>query len=308
MYAMKDLLVLSQYQAYCKVKQVINKFKNTVYKDGKYLVMNRGTKDKPLPMLCVHLDTINTSYPDLDKGMQKDYIDFNKDTQTFSLNILGKRFMRCLGGDDRAGLWLLFQILADKELSKKYSFGIFFDEEVGGIGSTAYARDYKDYEDGVKCFIGLDRRGNMQCATYGSDNDKLIETFTKLGFTKESGTFTDASNLADNVACVNLSVGYDREHRVEEIVNMDYARNTLKVLKILPELLTEDVYEVEFTSYKYRYGNDYDWSDYTTNKSHGMSPVFCDCCGEHKPLYEADNGYLLCSECTDFYIEGGLYD
>ena len=306
MYSMKDLLTLTQYQAYCKVKQVINKFpKDSIrFKDGKYLVMNVDDNN-PKPMLCVHLDTINTSY---NVTPTSDMIDYNKDKQVYSLNFKGKQACRCLGGDDRAGLWVLLHILFNKDIANEYCYGVFFDEEVGGLGSTAYARDYKNYEDSVKCFIGLDRRGYNQCATYGSDNQELINTLIEhYSYEEHSGTFTDASNLADNIACINLSVGYDKEHRVEEIVDMHGAKKALETLTTLYSKLDKEQYEVEYTNYKYRYGNDYDWKDYTVNKTIGMSPVFCDCCGEHKPLYEADNGYLLCEDCTDFYITGGLH-
>ena len=302
MYSMKELLLLSQYQAYCRVKQVINKFpKESVrYKDGKYLIMNNGTVEKPLPMLCIHLDTINTTA--LDSAMKSEYIVFDKETQTYSLNYQGKLAMRCLGGDDRAGLWIVLHILADKELSKNYSYGIFFDEEVGGKGSTAYTRDYPNYEEGVKCFIGLDRRGSYECATYGSDNQDLIDAVCSYGFKEASGTFTDASNLAFGVACVNLSVGYNTEHRVDETIDMTATKSTLEVLQTLHLQLTQPTYPITKTS---RYSNYYyDREDYSPSANYVMAydkmPVLCDCCGEHAPLYESDSNYLLCADCMDF--------
>lgn len=297
MYSMKDLLTLTQYQAYCKVKQVINKFpKDSIrFKDGKYLVMNVDDNN-PKPMLCVHLDTINTSY---NVTPTSDMLDYNKDKQVYSLNFKGKQACRCLGGDDRAGLWVLLHVLFNKDIAKEYCYGVFFDEEVGGLGSTAYAKDYKNHEDSVKCFIGLDRRGYNQCATYGSDNTELINILIdNYDYVEASGTFTDASNISYDVACVNLSVGYENEHRVEEIVNMKGAKKALETLTTLYSKLDKKQYEVEYKPNNY---NNFDWSKYKTLDDGDFNdPILCDCCGSHSPLYDYE-GYHICEECLPLY-------
>lgn len=308
MYSIIDLLSLTQYQAYCKVKQVINKFKKETvrFKDSKYLVMNVEV-NKPKPMLCIHLDTINT-LRGKDLNIPSNYFHYDVTTKTYSLSTIGKSQLSCLGGDDRAGLWLVMQVLADKELSHKYCYGIFFDEESGGKGSTKYMKDFPDYEDGVSCFIGLDRRGSYECATYGSDNKELIDTLETLGYIEAYGSFTDASNLAFEKACINLSVGYAKEHTTEETLNMTYAKQTLDVLKVLHTKLTKPAYEVEATTKQWGYSSYYKDEQYTgfSNIDNHLDrkPVFCVCCGTHSPLYEADNGYMLCGDCIDFYDKG----
>ena len=295
MYSMKDLLILTQYQAYCKVKQVVNMFpKETVrYKDGSYLIMNYDSK-KPKPMLCIHLDTINT-HRGIDKPLISGYFDYNKELDMYSVNKNSN--LSCLGGDDRAGLWVLMRLLADKDVRDYYCYGVFFDEEVGGKGSSKYMMDYKDYEDGVSCFIGLDRRGVDEVATYGNDNEQLLATISNLGYKKAYGTFTDASNLSDDIACCNLSVGYYNEHTPNEVLYMEGAKACLRNLTHIAELnLLPDVYKVEggYTLDVY----DDRWE--TLDKL--PTPVLCDCCGEHLPLYEHDDtGYLLCGDCYGYY-------
>lgn len=292
MYSIMDLLVLTQYQAYCRVKQVINMFpKETVrHKDGSYLVMGVDP-DKPKPMLCIHLDTINT-HRGVDKPLITAYFDYNPSQKVYSVNPQSN--LSCLGGDDRAGLWILLRLLTEKDLRNKYCYGVFFDEEVGGKGSSAYVRDYKDYEDGVSCFIGLDRRGVDEVALYGNDNDELTNVFTKLGYNEAMGTFTDASNLSNIKACCNLSVGYYNEHTPNETLFREGMENTLEVLK---KIAREDIlHKPEYTA-KTTYEDYYDLTGYL-----GRKPILCDCCGEHLPLYEDDNtGYMLCGDCKDYF-------
>lgn len=297
MYPMKDLLCMTQYQAYCTVKQMMNKFKkHTIrFKDESYLVLNHD-ENNPKPMLCIHVDTINTHCPDKEKviieKLQQE-INYNKQTKTYSLPPTASKEIGCLGGDDRAGLWIVLKLLNSiKDVYKYFSFGIFFDEEVGGKGSTTYKKDYPNYEKGVKCFIGLDRRHNDEVALYGYDNDDLIGIFEKLGYKRASGSFTDASNLSNKKACLNLSVGYDNEHTIYETLDMNGVYNTYDVLCdiALFNYIPDEEYIADDTHYD-------DWSYNPNLYSSGyVTPYLCDCCGTHAPLYD-EGGYLVCDEC-----------
>jgi len=296
---MKDLLCMTQYQAYCTVKQMINKFpkKSVRFKDGEYLVMNQDDNN-PKPMLCIHVDTINTHCKDSENvitELLQQQIKYDRETKIYSLPNDCDNRIGCLGADDRAGLWIMLKILnSTKDIFKYFSFGIFFDEEVGGNGSSAYKKDYPSYEKGVKCFIGLDRRGVDDVALYGYDNNDLINIFEKYGYKRASGSFTDASNLSKTVACVNLSVGYDFEHTTAETQNMVGAKATYDILCEIAQLnaLHLDIYEatVEDDYYgSWRYDSQHSYADAT--------PYLCDCCGSHEPLYD-DGGYLVCSDCV----------
>lgn len=292
MYAIKDLLILNQYQAYCKVKQLINKFpKHSIrVKDGSYLVMNYDENNKK-PMLCIHLDTVDTHRPNpagKDFALPPEAIYYDTYTKQYSI-IKGYDYV--LGADDRAGLWVALRLLADKDLYDKYCYGFFFDEEIGGKGSTDYAKDFPRYEDGVTCFIGLDRRGTNQVATYGYDNQKLINIFTDRGYKEVFGSFTDASNLAETKACVNLSVGYDYEHTSSEILDTQGMKNALATLQTLYLSLGNTDYLVD-TDYSCP-------SSWYTSPTIAM-PTLCECCGEHKPLYDEDTGYQVCGDCLGF--------
>ena len=212
--------------------------------DG-YTIIGRG--NKPKPMLCVHLDTINTHY--FQKGLYEH--DIMYDTSKDMLKLTPDSKASCLGGDDRAGVWIAIQMLADMlpETEWKYDIGFFTDEEIGCIGSTHYStylRDYAPNNINTTCYIGLDRKsgkGLHEIATYGYDNESLISAFVSLGYTPEYGSVTDASNLAGEVACINLSVGYDNEHTNVEVLYLSCMKYTLEVLKRVE--LEDKYYEAE---------------------------------------------------------------
>lgn len=199
--------------------------------------------DTPKPMLCVHLDTINTHYS---KGKIVPARDFDYDENLGILGVAKDSKLSCLGGDDRAGVWIALAMIDYMEASKdfKYDIGFFEDEEVGCLGSTAYGAFLKENPDlnNATCYIGLDRKsgkGVQEVALYGDDNKELTNIFKGLGYTVDMGSVTDASNLSGTIACVNLSVGYDNEHTKDEVLYVYCMLDTLEKLKGL-ELPNED--------------------------------------------------------------------
>lgn len=241
-----------------------------VVKD-KYIILKKDNKVKP--MLCVHLDTVNTHSKCGDLLPDKDIIDFNegfmlKPNTTYS----------CLGADDRSGVYMVLEHY--EELLNKYHIGVFCDEEIGGLGSY----ELTELTD-VSCFIGLDREGSMEVATYGSDNKELIELFVSRGFKQMRGSFTDASVLAKthNKPCVNLSVGYYNQHRENEYVLFKDMEDTLNCILNVDLVFKED-YPIETNNKQFDNSNrhlyDYDdvyelWGD-TVNECYHCEKVVND--------------------------------
>lgn len=221
--------------------------------DNKYIILKKDNKIKP--MLCVHLDTINTHSKCGDKLHNNDIVDFTdgfmlKPTTTYS----------CLGADDRAGVYMVLEHYV--QLLDNFHIGVFCDEEVGGYGSN----ELTELTD-VSCFIGLDREGSMEVATYGYNNRELIDLFVSKGFKEVRGSFTDASVLAGihNKPCVNLSVGYYGQHSDGEYVLFKDMEDTLKVILNDVDLVFKEDYPIEITKYNTMYNNSnnyiYDYSD-----------------------------------------------
>lgn len=187
-------------------------------------------------LLASHLDTVN---PDnYIPSAQVDYpIIRNEDSLP-------------LGGDDRAGVFIMLQLI--KEGVGDYAYAFFYNEEKGCLGSSHAVQMY-DFSR-YNCFIGLDRRGGSDLATYRLDNEELISIFELYGYSRVLGTITDVAVLSESfgIACVNLSVGFYYEHTGVEYINF---LDTLKTLEILRNpgvrcLLSEQKFLVENQNYK----------------------------------------------------------
>ena len=265
--------------------------------DKNYITLN-SIENKP--MLCVHLDTINTA-----SNIVLTPDDIYNSMSSIKLTPNSKA--KCLGGDDRCGVWIALQIIDDivggRLPTNSYCFGFFCDEEVGGHGSAVFSANTLVLPTAL---IGLDRRnktmGVAEVATYGYDNASLIAIATDYGYSEQHGSFTDASNIAGecSVACINLSIGYNMEHTPKEYIGVDDMLYTLQFLRGVPfgNTLFEYTPTERWSDYKWGYkGED------TSNRRECV----CDWCGEHKPLfwhYSYDEQLMLCEECITFEESG----
>lgn len=170
------------------------------------------------PALCVHTDTIGNTHPEAIHKVGDIWRNADRS--------------KLLGADDRAGCYLVKELLTRNHTG--YHYLIFDLEEVGGIGSSNYARtDLAVLNTEVtSCFIGLDRLGVLEMALYGYENDAFIDAVTMENWKFTIGSFTDASNLAGDLdrCCINLSIGYDGEHTRHETLNLSYLGVTMNQL------------------------------------------------------------------------------
>jgi len=223
------------------------------------------------PLICTHTDTAST-HPTQIKELEisRNYIILDPK----------KSEARCLGADDRAGVWIALEML--KQGTKTdFNYAFFTGEERGAIGSTEFG--IKEDLTLYSAFIGLDRasrKGVQNVATYGYDNEELTTIFTDQGYEEQQGSFTDCSVLAgeSGYACVNLSIGYEHEHSPYEMLNLIQMKETLVMMRHI--LIPEKVFGVEKKVQLY------------------YEPVVCESCGEHDFLYHF-NGYMLCAACIE---------
>jgi len=270
---LKYLLTLTQNELYSLILKEA-KGLPIEQKQGKYLIINYNPNSV---LLCSHLDTINGSL-----GVPKQDIVEHEDT----LSLNPESNMRCLGGDDRAGVCIMLALIKavkDGKLDKtKYTFGFFYDEEIGGIGSSLYTSSKHFKGAKYSCYVGLDRKnttcGRPEFATYGYDNQELNTLFLASGYKETWGSFTDASNIASvtKEACVNISIGYNMEHTKREYVYVPDMVETYRLLLLLP----------------------FSKEAYLSRPE--LSPVVCDYCGVHDVLYQDTLGMLICPDCMNF--------
>jgi len=140
-----------------------------------------------------------------------------------------------LSADDKAGVTVMLYMIANNVPGLYY---FFLGEERGGIGSGLLASDFHLHEHlkGINKCVSFDRRnyhsvithqGSRRCCSDAFANS-LCDEFNKHGLTMKldnGGLFTDSANFIEHIMeCTNVSVGYFREHSVDEIQNITFLR------------------------------------------------------------------------------------
>lgn len=168
-----------------------------------------------IPVLLVaHLDTVHPEPPDI--------ICYSKDGR-YMMSPQG------IGGDDRAGVYMILQIL------RQVNCHVLFceDEECGGRGASAFTKS--GILPDVNYIVELDRKGENDAVYYGCDNQDFREYVAEFGFREAFGSFSDISILAPylRTAAVNLSTGYYNAHRNHELIDTQVmTTNTERVIEM----------------------------------------------------------------------------
>jgi putative aminopeptidase FrvX len=283
MLKIEKLLTLTERETFNYVKKVLKKLRVDFTSNKDYIITQQHAD--PTPLICVHLDTVSILPP-----KAEDIVVLED-----AIKLAPTSLSKCLGADDRAGVWIALEMLR-LGTKTKFEYGFFCGEETGGVGSRSYS--FLDLEH--TCFIGLDRGsklGIQNVAEYGLDNEDLTKIFTDLGYEASNGTFSDCSALAmeSDVACVNVSVGYVREHTDKETLYLDLMLNTLDVMRevVIPE-------QVFKSAEVYNWRTDYRFAPKSSNA------ILCDLCGRHEKLYMANSG-MYCEECVGLYTRENSY-
>lgn len=180
-----------------------------------------------------------------------------------------------LGADDRAGVFAIIKII-----QAGFHPHIIFTtgEEKGGIGAFLLAKAFPVAPFNVKYLIQLDRQGMDDCVFYDCANKKFENYIHKFGFKTDWGSFSDISVICPQwqIAGVNLSVGYFREHTVSETLHTKGLMSTIDKVKrlladaanIQPFEYIPDVFGSPFNTadyfnfaYPYSYGPEDDLPD-----------------------------------------------
>ena len=218
-----------------------------------------------------------------------------------------------LGADDRAGVFLILKIIQLVKKDKKPTIILTTDEEIGCIGSYQLSQDFKEPPWDLKYIIQLDRRGQDDCVFYDDINEKFAEYVETFGFKTAWGSLSDISVICPTwgVSGVNLSVGYEDEHREIETLHIKYTYMTLaKVLTMLDDVDNAEHYKYEGAPtswWNYAYKSPYSWDDdedwgYTYNYN---GSAHCPACG--KPIVKNiavkakdcyGNKHYYCGECA----------
>lgn len=191
-------------------------------------------------MLVAHLDTVHKEPPSI--------ICYSKDGN-YMMSPQG------IGGDDRCGVYIILSLV--KKLSFRPHVVFTMDEEIGGIGASAFS-DYISKYDKMpkfKYILEFDRKGNRDCVFYGCDNDDFSNFITQFGFTEARGTFSDISIIAPmlGAAAVNLSSGYYNPHTEHEYVSVEDMHYTINAVYRMLNTKCKAFEYIEASSSYYRY-------------------------------------------------------
>lgn len=181
-----------------------------------YTVVNRpgflyAKGDVPV-LLVAHLDTVHREPPRI--------ICYSPD----------RRYMMSpqgIGGDDRAGVWMILQIIQTKRCHVLFCE----DEETGGNGARAFT--HSKITADVCYIVEMDRRGSNDAVFYDCDNPEFTDFVCSFGFSEASGSFSDISVVAPYLkkAAVNISAGYYCEHRQHEMIDCAAMQDNIERIK-----------------------------------------------------------------------------
>lgn len=238
----ENLCTLTQEEMFKYVKSQLKNIDN-----GKTVWLKRGFvyRQGTLPILLVaHMDTVHKEPP-------KEFI-LNKGVLSSPQGI---------GGDDRCGIYMIFEILKHHNCSVLFTC----DEETSGRGAEAFCDKLADIEAKIKqklefnYIIQLDRRNSNDAVFYDCDNPEFEAFIESTGYYKTTwGTFSDISVIAPELgaAAVNLSCGYYQEHTLNEYVNLSEMEEGIQaVLEIIDNTnLDKDKFKYIEAKYDDKYG------------------------------------------------------
>ena len=238
-----------------------------------------------------------------------------------------------LGADDRAGIFAILQII---QSGLRPSIILTTDEERGGLGAQKLAKRECPIPF-LKYMIELDRKGSCDCVFYDCANPQFIQYIEKFGFVERTGSFSDISFLmsAWKICGVNLSIGYQDEHTIAEILNVNAMYRTIDIVK---KMLQEK--EIPFFEYRelsnkltdyykvttpYNYEADYDMGtpckrcgkyffdfELIPVKGHNVKKMvyycpdcmvnhvnWCDTCGHAYEMGDPEDDIDMCKDCME---------
>lgn len=178
-------------------------------------------------LLVAHLDTVHEKLPNM--------IVYDQ-TQDIISSPNG------IGGDDRAGVYMIFEIL------KLFNCSVLFceDEEIGGIGAGKFAKSELASGLHFNYIMEFDRANANDAVFYSCANDEFEKFITKDFYKTNYGTYSDICDVAPVLGCaaVNLSCGYYKAHTKDEYVVLSEMENSIRAAcDILARTSHDDKFE-----------------------------------------------------------------
>lgn len=220
---LKSLFTLNQQELHDFLYDFLeeNYGQNSITECDKTYLFAKGDIDV---LVVAHLDTVHKYTPKLDEI-------YHDQEKRVMLSPVG------IGADDRCGVFMIMNLIFQ---GYKPHVAFVWDEEIGGIGSSAMVKDFMPSKFGVDINFAIqyDRRGHAQSVYYSLYNPEFEKYINAFGFDTNFGSYTDICEICPvwGFAGVNLSTGYMHEHTNGELVLLDTIEDTLaKSIQILED-------------------------------------------------------------------------
>lgn len=191
-----------------------------------------GTEDlSDFPLFTAHIDSVHRT-----SGMQ--VVDFDTD---FGMAWLGEQPAgECLGADDAAGMFVLFNLIhAGVPGTYLFTRG----EERGGLGAKVIGSRLRR---GTYLYaVEFDRKGENSVITHQFGGRCCSDAFARELASRlnafgldydldDTGVYTDVAEFAQAIPeCVNLSIGYVGEHTPGEMLNVAHVLDVTRAAMLL---------------------------------------------------------------------------
>jgi len=204
---------------------------------------------------------------------------YKKVNHVINGNMIGTDGSTVLSADDKAGMAIMLYMIY-KRVPGVYYF--FQGEESGMLGAQEILMKDEDFFKNYERMISFDRRATYSVITHQMGQRCCSEIFANalsnelnnfgLRYRPDpTGIFTDSATFMDTIPeCTNLSVGYYKEHSVNETQDMAHLKKLANVACLIKwdKLPIGD--KMEYRRYKKpsnsrhnnRYGDDYGWDGY----------------------------------------------
>lgn len=212
----ETILQMRQKELKHALSEELRRIGYSVQKSGGYLY---APGEVPV-LLIAHLDTVHQQPPTI--------LCYSENGR-FLMSPYG------IGGDDRAGVYMVLQIIRSARCHVLFCE----DEETGGNGAREFVKS--DIRPAVNYLVELDRRGANDAVFYGCDNPDFTDFVCGFGFAEADGSFSDISIIAPKLktAAVNISAGYYNEHRLHEYIDLEAMRHNIARISQMAEMPTE---------------------------------------------------------------------
>jgi len=209
------------------------------------LILPRDFKSVSYPMVTAHYDKFGEYEPEWKRPTKSKIKNpvVVKAKRELIINVNNKLGIMypnnmVLGGDDRAGIYIIFRLIAD---GIKANYCLFDLEESGAVGSSAFIKAHGDVAKQCSCYLALDRRGFDEVVDYGYSSRQAMAIAESFGYIEDIGSMTDISNIADEFPkpCLNFSVGFTSEHSANEKLHLSAMYFTLDNMRSIIPLTTD---------------------------------------------------------------------